>query len=82
MCLCGRNPLHLLTTSFALLPELPRQSRSRDLSGDISRARTSGSLRGPNPDCRVDGRAVPSYSFELSARSDVQCEASRCHVEG
>jgi hypothetical protein len=30
----------------------------------------------------VDGRAVPSRSFELSARSDVQCEASRCHVEG
>jgi hypothetical protein len=33
-------------------------------------------------DCGVDGRAVPSSSFELSARSDVQCEAARCHVEG
>jgi hypothetical protein len=36
----------------------------------------------PNPDCGVDGRAVPSRYFELSARSDVQCEASRSHVEG
>jgi hypothetical protein len=29
----------------------------------------------------VDGRAVLSFSSELFARSDVQCEASRCHVD-
>jgi hypothetical protein len=28
------------------------------LSGQLSRDRTSGSLKEPNPDCRVDGRAV------------------------
>jgi hypothetical protein len=33
-------------------------------------------------DCRVDGKPVFSRSFELSARSDMQSEASRCHVEG
>jgi hypothetical protein len=74
--------LQLLATSFARLPGLPRQCRSGDLSGDLSRARTSSSLRGPNPECRVDGSAFLSHSFELSARSDVQSEASRCHVEG
>jgi hypothetical protein len=81
-CLCSGSPFYLLATSFARLPGLPRQSRSGDLSDDILRARASGSLRGPNLDCGVDGRAVLSRSFELSARSDVQCEASRCRVEG
>jgi hypothetical protein len=47
----------------------------------FSRARINGSLRWQNPDCRLDGRVYPSRSFELSARSDVQCETSRCHVE-
>jgi hypothetical protein len=58
------------------------QSHSGNHSGVLPRARTSGSLMGPNPDCRVDWRAVPSRSSKLSARSGVQCEASRCHVEG
>jgi hypothetical protein len=51
-------------------------------SGDLSRSLTIGSLGGQNPDCRMDERAIPSRSFELSARLDVQYEASRCHVEG
>jgi hypothetical protein len=58
--LCGKNPFQLLATSFARLPRLPHQSRSCHVSGGLSRARTGGSLRGPNPDCRVDRRAVPS----------------------
>jgi hypothetical protein len=60
MCLCGNSPFQLPTTSFARLPGLPCQSRSGDLSGELSWAQTSGSLRGPNPDCRVDGRQGPS----------------------
>jgi hypothetical protein len=72
----------LFVTRFAQLPGLPHQSCSGDLSGDISRAQINGSLRGSNLDCRMDGRAVSSHSFELSARSDVQWEASHCHVEG
>jgi hypothetical protein len=72
----------LLAASFTRLPGPPRQSLSDDFSCDLSRARTSGSLRGPNPDCRVFGSTVPSRSFELSAWSDVKYEASRCHVEG
>jgi hypothetical protein len=64
-CLCCRSPFQLLATSFARLLGLPRQSRTGDLSGNVSRARTSGSLRGPNPDCRVDGRSVPNRSVFL-----------------
>jgi len=45
-CLCGRSSFQLLATSFERLPGLRRQSRSDDLSGDLSRGRTSGSLRG------------------------------------
>jgi len=63
-CLCGRSPFQLLATSFIQLPGL-HQSHSGDLSGDPSRAQTSGSLRGPNPDCRVDGRAVPNHCVFL-----------------
>jgi hypothetical protein len=40
--------------------------------GDLSRARTSGSLRGPNPDCRVDGRAVPSRFVFLCTRKQTE----------
>jgi hypothetical protein len=64
-CLCGRSSFQLLANSFARLHGLPRLSRSCDLSGDLSRARPSGSLRGPNSDCRVDGRAVPSHFMVL-----------------
>jgi hypothetical protein len=53
-------PFQLLAISFAKFPGLSRQSLSGDLSGDLSQALTSGSLRGPNPDYRVDDRAVPS----------------------
>jgi hypothetical protein len=60
---------------------MPRQFSNGDLSGDHSRARTNGSLRGLNPDCMVDGRAVLNRFLELSARSDVQFGASRRHVE-
>jgi hypothetical protein len=67
-CLCARSPFQLLATSFTRLPGLPRQSRSGDLSGDLSRARTSGSLRVPNPDCRVGGSAVPSRIVFLCTR--------------
>jgi hypothetical protein len=49
-----------------------------DLSGDLLRVRTSGSLRGRNPACRVDGGALPSRSFESSARLVVQCQTPRC----
>jgi hypothetical protein len=80
-CQCCRIlKMHLqyLAISFAQLPGLPCQSHSGDLSGDLSRSWTSDSLRGLNPDCR----AVPSCSFELSVRSDVQCEALHCHVKG
>jgi hypothetical protein len=62
------SAVEVLATSFARLPELPRQSRSGDLSGGLSRARTNGSLRGPNSDCRVDGRAVPSRFVFLCTR--------------
>jgi hypothetical protein len=55
-------------TSFARLPALPRQSRGGDLSGNLSRARTSGSLRGTNPDCTVDGGSVPGRFVFLCSR--------------
>jgi hypothetical protein len=60
MLLLSKSVPALRKTSFARLLGLPRQSRSGDLSGDLSRSRTSGSLRGggQNPDCRVDVRAV------------------------
>jgi hypothetical protein len=67
-CLCGRSPFQLLATSFARLPGLPRQSCSGDFSGDLSRVRTSGSLRGRNLDCGVDERAVPSRFVFLCNR--------------
>jgi hypothetical protein len=63
-----RYNFKFLATNFARLPGLPRQSRSSELSGDLSRARTSGGLRGPNPDCRVDGRAVPRRLVFLCTR--------------
>jgi hypothetical protein len=48
------------------------KSRSGDFSGDLSRARTNGSLRGPVPDCRVDGRAVPSCFGFLCTRKQTE----------
>jgi hypothetical protein len=59
---------HLLANSFARLPRLPHQSRSGDASGDFSRARTSGSLREPNTDSRVERRAVSRRFVFLCTR--------------
>jgi len=50
-----KDAIQLLATSFARLPGLPRPCHNGDLSGYLSRSRLSGSLRGPYPDCRVDG---------------------------
>jgi hypothetical protein len=66
-------------SSFTRFPGLC-QSCSGDLSGNLSRAQTNSSLKGPIPDCRAGGRAVPSHSFELYARSDMQCDVLGCHV--
>jgi hypothetical protein len=71
---CGRSSFQLLATSFARLPGQPRQSHSGDLLGDLSRNRISGSLRDPNPDCRVDGRAVPSRFVFLCKQTRNQRE--------
>jgi hypothetical protein len=76
-----RSPFQLLATSFARLPGLSRQSRSSNVSDDLSRAGTSGSLRGPNPYCRVDGRAVPSRSCSsvpVSKRGTQREQTFRC----
>jgi len=77
--LCSRSLFQFLPTSFTWLPGLPCQSCG-NLSCDCARARNSCSLRWPNLDCRVDGRAVPSCSFELSAVSAMQCETLHCRV--
>jgi hypothetical protein len=65
------SPFQFLATSLARLPGLPRQSCSGDLSGDFIRARKSGSLRGPNPKCRVDGKAVSSCFVFLCTRKQI-----------
>jgi hypothetical protein len=56
----GLQNLKGAATSLTWLPALPCLSCSSDLSGDLSKAQTGGSLRGPNPHCRVDRKAVPS----------------------
>jgi hypothetical protein len=66
----GRSPFNLLATSFeCFLDWISRQTRSGDLSDDLSRVRTSGSLRGSNPYCRVDMRAAPSRFVFLCTRN-------------
>jgi hypothetical protein len=56
-------------SSFTRVRGLPHQSHSGDLSSDLSRARTNGSLRGPNLGCRFDGRAVPNRFVFLCTRT-------------
>jgi hypothetical protein len=57
-----------ITENYQVSPALPRQSRNGDLSDDLARGRTSGSLRMSNPYCRVDGRTVPSRFVFLCTR--------------